>query len=87
MIDDTVVATLEVDTGSTIHGSTITIGGAGELDVKGGIFDSVTIDDKGVFNIEGPLTIKGDISIDLDGGTFSDTDAGVLTVAETPALR
>jgi hypothetical protein len=73
------IAWLEVDTGSTIHGGTITIGDVGELDVEGGTFDSVTIDDKGIFHIDGPLTIKGDISIDLDGGTFTDT--GALTVA------
>ena len=77
-----IIATLDVDTGSTIHGGTITIDGAGELDVLGGTFDSVTIDDKGIFDIDGPLTIAGDITIDIDGGTFTDAPAGVLTVAE-----
>ena len=78
-----IIATLDVDAGSTIHGGTITIDGAGEFDVLGGgTFDSVTIDDKGIFDIDGPLTIAGDISIDLDGGTFTDAPTGILTVAE-----
>ena len=77
---DSVVSSLDVETGTTIHGGTITIGDAGELDVDGGSFDSVTIDDKGSFHIDGTLTIKGDIAINLDGGTFT-ADNGILDVA------
>jgi hypothetical protein len=73
-------ATLVLGTGTTIDG-TITVGASGELDIDGASFNgATTINDSGIVDIDAPLTLDSDLTINLiNNGTFSDT--GVLTVA------
>jgi hypothetical protein len=75
-----IVAWLELDTGSTIHGGTVTIGRSGELDIDGATLGGVTINDSGILNIEGPLTLDGNLTVNVLGGQFIDT--GVVSVAD-----
>jgi probable HAF family extracellular repeat protein len=77
--DSDVTATLVVDNGTTLDG-TVDVGSTGELDVDGATLDGATINDNGTVNFDGPVTLAGDLTVNLEnGGTFDDT--GTITVA------